>query len=147
MEREPIVVTGDQWQRRRLKLPGGDVRLGDGRVLRPRVGYDIKKFGRALGMNKATINGFLENRGWYHADSDLGVAATIDDTPRWGPLLHVSMSHSDHDPSWETIKLVKAAFFPLDMDAMMMLPREADYVNIHRHTFHLIQCPQEWGIQ
>jgi len=139
---EPVVITGDQWQRRRLKLPRGDVKLGDGRVLRPRIGYDLKK----LGLNQATRDGFLENRGWYHEPSDFAVAASIDDT-RFGPLLHVSMSHGDHDPSWEEIKLVKAAFFPRDCDAMMMLPREADWVNIHSHTFHLIQCPQEWGIR
>jgi len=30
---------------------------------------------------------------------------------------------------------------------MMMLPREADYVNLHPHTFHLVQTPERWGLQ
>ena len=28
-------------------------------------------------------------------------------------------------------------FSPPDIDVMMMLPRESDYVNLHPHTFHL----------
>lgn len=142
MRRQLVGIDADTYQRRRLRLPKGDLRLADGRVLRPRIGYDLRK----IAGNKATRDGFLENRGWYHEPSDFAVAASIDDT-RWGLLLHVSMSHHDHDPSWEEIKLVKDAFFPGDCDAMMMLPRKADYVNIHSHTFHLIQCPQEWGIR
>lgn len=140
--REPLIITGDQWQRRRLKLPKGDLRLGDGRVLRPRIGYDLKK----IAFNKATRDGFLENRGWFHEPTGFAVAASIDDT-RFGPLLHVSMSYQDHDPTWEEIKLVKDAFFPRDCDAAMMLPRQADWVNIHNHTFHLFQIPFEWGLK
>lgn len=62
-----------------------------------------------------------------------------------GPLLHASISHSDHDPSWETIKALKQAVFG-DIDVMMVLPRQADWVNVHEHAFHLWQIPEKWGI-
>jgi hypothetical protein len=38
--------------------------------------------------------------------------------------------------TWEEIKTIRAAFYPLDRDAMMVLPREEDYVNVHANTFH-----------
>lgn len=137
-----IGITADAYQRRRLKLPKGDVKLGDGRTLRRRIGYDLRK----IAGNTATRLGFLDNAGWLHAPTGFAVAASIDDT-RFGPLLHVSMSYQDHAPTWEEIKLVKDAYYPRDMDAMMMLPREADYVNMHSYCFHLIQVPFEWGIR
>lgn len=145
MIQEPALtaITADQYQRRRLKLPKGDIKLGDGRVLRRIIGYDLSK----VKTNETTRNGFLASAGWRHAPSDFVVSAGIEDTGRWGPLLHVSMSYSDHDPSWEEIKAVRYAFFPRDMDVAMMLPRDGDYVNIHPHCFHLWQCPQEWGLQ
>lgn len=141
----PIVVTADDYQRRRLKLPKGDLRLGDGRVLRPIIGYDVRKMAASI-MNDATRAGILESAGWQHAPSRLLVTATIDNTPRWGPLVHVAMSHPDADPPWVEIKLIRDAFFPADLDAAMILPRQEDYVNVHSHCFHLWQLPQEWGL-
>lgn len=142
MKSEPIVMTGDQWQRRRLKLPKGDLRLAHGRVLRPILGYDI----RAMATNQITRDSILASAGWRDLATRFIVSAGIEDTERWGPLLHVSMSYPDRDPSWDEIKAVRAAFFPGDMDAGMMLPREADYINVHSHCFHLWQLPQQWGL-
>lgn len=142
METKIIGITSDQWQRRRLKLPKGDIKLADGRVLRRIIGYDLSK----IPSNKITVNSFLESAGWRHVPTDLIVSAGVEDSARWGPLLHASMSHSDHDPSWATIKLVRECLFPMDMDVGMILPRRADYVNIHQHCFHLWQLPQEWGM-
>jgi hypothetical protein len=77
----------------------------------------------------------------------LGVIVTIDNTPRFGSLLHVSISHHRRDPLWSEIKALREVFFPPDIDVMMMLPRESDYVNLHPHTFHLIQTPERWDLR
>lgn len=143
MSHQLIAITADEYQRRRLKLPKGDVRLADGRVLRRIIGYDLSK----VKTNETTRNSFLASAGWRHVPTGFVVSAGIEESGRWGPLLHVSMSYADHDPAWDEIKLVKDAFFPRDMDAAMILPRIADFVNVHQHCFHLWQLPQEWGLR
>lgn len=138
-----IGITADEYQRRRLKLPKGDLRLADGRQLRRIIGYDLSK----VKTNATTQNGFLESAAWRHLPSGFIVSAGVEDTGRWGPLLHTSMSYADHDPAWEEIKMVRDVFFPGDVDVQMVLPRKADYVNVHPHCFHLWQMPQEWGLR
>lgn len=133
----------DSAQRERLRLPKGDLRLGDGRVLRRILGYDLSK----LATNELTRNGFLDSAGWRHAPTDFMVSAGVEETERWGPLLHASMSYGDHLPSWEEIKLVREAIFPLEVDTAMILPRQSDYVNVHNFCLHLWQIPTMWGIQ
>lgn len=64
-----------------------------------------------------------------------------------GQLLHVSISHQGHLPSWREIREARALFFPDDIDVMMVLPKAADYVNLHQFTFHLWQTPFKWGIR
>lgn len=81
----------------------------------------------------------------YLGPKGLKVICTIDLTDRFGPLMHVSCSYADHDPSWEVIKALREVFFDPDEDVMMVLPRRADYVNVHPHTFHLVRTPTEWG--
>jgi hypothetical protein len=83
----------------------------------------------------------------YDGPNGLGVVATIDNTPRFGPLLHVSISHHRRDPFWTEIKALREVFFPDDVDAMMMLPQPQDYVNLHPHAFHVIQTPERWGLR
>jgi hypothetical protein len=83
----------------------------------------------------------------YDGPNGLALLATIDNTPRFGPLLHVSLSYRKRDPFWSEIKAAREAFFPPDIDVMMMLPRERDYVNLHPHTFHLIQTPERWDLR
>lgn len=83
----------------------------------------------------------------YEGPKGLAVLATIDDSRSWGPLLHVSLSYSNRDPSWAEIKAAREVFFPADLDVMMVLPREQDYVNLHGHTFHLWQTPESWGMR
>jgi len=82
----------------------------------------------------------------YQGPHRLSVIATMDPTPRWGVLLHVSLALPTRDPSWDLVKLVKAAFYG-DVDVMMILPQAADYVNIARHAFHLWQTPESWGLR
>jgi hypothetical protein len=80
---------------------------------------------------------------WLGLD-DLSVIGSKDPT-RHGELLHVSIARQDRYPSWDEILAVKEAFFG-DVDAMMVLPKKSDYVNIHNHCFHLWQTPAEWGV-
>jgi hypothetical protein len=129
-----------------LSLPRGEIILPhpDGRILRPILGYDIR---RAPGLDHLTRHHILDCGGWQHIFSGLRVAATVDNTPDWGPLLHVSLSYHDHDPPWDDIKAVRAAFYPATVDVMMMLPRAEDYVNLHPHCFHLWQTPQPWRLR
>lgn len=116
---------------RRAEIPTGEVRLGDGRLLRSREAFGR---GSQQGASWKTSNG-------------LAVIATMDDIPVHGRLLHVSLSYRGHLPSWEDVRLVKDAFFGDDLDAMMVLPKAADYVNEHPYTFHLTQTPVSWGIR
>lgn len=143
LEQEFKGITIDQWQRRRLKLPKGDLKLGDGRVARRILGYDLSK----VASNEITRTSFLESAGWRHKPSGFIVSAGVEDTGQWGPLLHASFSYGDHMPSWEDVKLVREALFPLDMDTAMILPREKDYVNVHPYCLHIWQIPEHWGLQ
>lgn len=133
----------DKDQRVRLQLPRGDIRLKDGRTLRFLMGPSVL---RDFAPNQATGDAILEARTWRNAATGLRVTASIDNTERWGPLLHVSMSYPNRDPQWQEIKLLREVFFPLDIDVAMILPRSEYYVNAHQHCFHLWQAPQMWGI-
>ena len=132
-----------QRQPTRGRLPGGDLRLPDGRVLRPILGHDTRKLPQ---IDAATRAGILASKGWRHDASAFTVTATLDNTDPWGPLVHVAMSYPDHDPTWDEIKAVRALFFPDHIDAMMVLPAAHLYVNVSPHCFHLAQTPQPWGI-
>jgi hypothetical protein len=83
----------------------------------------------------------------YSGPNGLRLVCTIDNTRQFGPLLHCSISHRRRDPFWDEIRTMREVFFPEDMDAMMVLPRKADYVNLHEHTFHVVQTPTAWGMR
>lgn len=145
--REPEIlgVSRDQVQRRRLHLPKGDLKIADGRKLREIIGYREILSNHVIGL-EPTKRDTVELRGWNHPPTEFLVSASVLRTPNWGHLLHISMSYPDHDPSWDEIKMLREVFFPPDVDAAMFLPRASNYVNVHRHCFHLWQTPQEWGI-
>jgi hypothetical protein len=115
-------------------LRHGDKALDDGRILR-----DFGPISMRSGRSTA------EGRIW-ETDDGQRVIATVDQTPL-GDLLHVSTSFPDRDPSWQEILDVRYAFYGDDIDVMMVLPRRMDYVNVHKHTFHLQQTPSVWGMQ
>ena len=69
-----------------------------------------------------------------------------DNTPKWGWLKHISISCPDRHPSWEEILGAKEHFFG-DIDCMMIMPKQEDYVNVHQHTFHIWQTPEGWGLK
>lgn len=126
------VPTDTDYRRRLTELPMGDVTMPNGGVLR--------RFDRWTPTEHC-------QGARYKGPGGLVVIATLDSTERHGNLLHISMSYADRDPTWTTIKQVRAAFFPPDVDVMMVMPREADYVNVQEHCFHLWQTPSAWGMR
>lgn len=128
-------------------MPSGDIRLEPGWVLRPIIGYSVMEVPAVKAiMNEATRQAVKQSKGWRHEAGGFTVTATLDETPHFGTLLHVAMSYPDKDPSWREIKLVRAAFFPKNIDVIMVLPKEGDYVNVHSHCFHLFQAPASWDL-
>lgn len=51
--------------------------------------------------------------------------------------LHVSVSNEKRYPTWEEIRYVKDLFIGKDRDAVMILPEEKYYLNLHKNCFHL----------
>lgn len=129
-----------------LRVPHGDVVLADGRRLRLWGPGDPRR--RAVARRAAAI---LDLDGW-DGPKRLIVICSLDDHHRIGRLLHVSMSYPDRDPPWADIKAVRYAFYPRDVDVMMMLPRDELYVSgvpdprvgMDSHVFHLQQTPERW---
>lgn len=139
----------DETQQKQLIMPRGSLKMADGRVLQPILGFDLRRIPGALGkavMNKTTRDSVVESKGWRHEPTNFVVTAGLEGTERFGVLMHVSMSYPAHDPTWEEIKAVRALFFPSQIDAMMLLPKAGDYVNVHPHCFHLWQTPQAWDM-
>jgi hypothetical protein len=137
-----------------LALPLGDVHLADGRTL----------YRMGLQRMAPTAEGPPDTLacGWWRdtASKDgrrgrgLLVIASLDcPTPhvaRGTYLLHVSLSYGPDAatrlPSWKDVGLVKGAFFG-DADAMMVLPRAEDYVDLHHGCLQLWATPVTWGIR
>lgn len=127
-----------------LALPEGDLRLGNGLVLRCAL--------RPYGIGPRTKDGAVWDE---HPNRDgerrkgLRVIATLDLPDGHGEqwLLHTSVSLPGSYPSWRQIKLVKEALYGPAVDACMLLPMEADYVNVMPFCFQLWQVPRVWGIR
>jgi hypothetical protein len=58
---------------------------------------------------------------------------TLEDNMQW---LHVSFSRSSYLPSWDDTKFIKECFIG-DNEAIMIFPKQEDYVNIHKFCLHL----------
>lgn len=143
----------DEIQQRQLIMPRGSLKLADGRVLQPIIGYDMRKPPPSVPkhiyqavFNKITVESIIDSKGWMYQPTRLIVSASLDRSERWGVLMHVSMSYPDHDPTWDEIKMVRALFFPKEVDAIMVLPKSGDYVNVHHYCYHLWQAPQAWDM-
>lgn len=59
------------------------------------------------------------------------------DEKRW---LHVSVCHQRRLPDWEDLREAKDLFIGRDRVAVQVLPRAAEYVNIHNNVLHLWSC-------
>jgi hypothetical protein len=135
-----------------LPVPHTDLRLADGRRLRRWDEHDPR---RPLFLPAS----YLDFDGWS-GPKRMIVIATIDDSQH-GALLHVSVSYQDRDPTWADLKMVKAVLFGDEADAMLPMPREADFTHglasipwagvrgapggADSHVFQIIQMPVRWG--
>jgi hypothetical protein len=54
--------------------------------------------------------------------------------------LHLSLSRQSRLPSWDDLRYVKDAFLGADRVAYQVLPRAAEYVNLHPFVLHLWSC-------
>jgi hypothetical protein len=62
---------------------------------------------------------------------------------------HLSISHTAHNrrrppryPTWDEMADARYALLPADIDVVMHLPPEAEYVAVHDTTFHLHEHPE-----
>jgi hypothetical protein len=109
------------------------VTLSNGRVL-------IRTGEVSWRVNGVKLTGMM----WTGIQS-LCVITSLDDCrDGLGPLLHVAVAYHDHLPDWETMHAVRDAFYPDDVDVMMMLPRRQNYVNDHEFSLHMFQTPAAW---
>lgn len=96
------------------------------------------------------IHDFLIREGseWVKAfDTVSGhsVLFSKDKTPK-GVLLHISISHFERYPTWDELLEIKEQLLG-DIDAMMVMPKKIDYVNMSKNCFHIWETPTEWNIQ
>jgi hypothetical protein len=126
-------------ERRGLPDPDAPIVLKDGRRL-----VCIRR----MPDRSDAVPGEMAGGSAWEGPKGLHVIATIDATDAWGPLLHVSLSYGKPSrmPSWADIRMVKDAFYG-DVDACMIMPVEADYVNARENCFNLWQLPRVWGIR
>jgi len=52
---------------------------------------------------------------------------------------HLSISCRDRDPTWAEIATARYRILPDNIIVVMVLPPIDLYVNVHEHTFHLIE--------
>ena len=77
-----------------------------------------------------------EGASYARDDGAVSVIATRE--PHEGTTwLHISLARRDRYPTWEEIRFIKDLFVGRDKDAVMILPHEVDYINIHKNCFHL----------
>lgn len=118
------------------------IRLADGRALRYSSAH----------VEPDGVGGVIRAQHWL-GPQGLQMVASLDDTPAWGPLLHISVSYAGQKrrPTWEELAAIKDAMFG-DVDACMILPKSEDFVHgvpgcPNTEVYHLWQIPQRWGIR
>ena len=87
-----------------------------------------------------TCMGQSEDGAAYRGVGGLRVIASVcreRDGKRW---IHVSVSRERRLPDWDDLRLVKDVFIGKDRLALQILPREADYYNVHPFCLHLWSC-------
>ena len=101
------------------------------------------EFLRELELRDATFKPTLA-----HAYVGMGYTLLISiDNTIHGRLLHFSLSSPQELPPWDLITGIKRRLFPPDVAAVMHLPEEASYVNVHEYCLHVWQLPVKWDTQ
>jgi hypothetical protein len=110
--------------RRDIQLPGGKLLIRRDDL----AGYQV-------------VPGFASVE-YSTIDSDVRVIAGMEPFLRDGiARLHVSFSHPNRLPDWDTIKQIKQAFFGDNVEAVVVLPKKKHYINRHPYTHHLWESP------
>jgi hypothetical protein len=93
------------------------------------------KLRRFVPADWTEVEGML-SRMWTHTNGlRVGLSCDVlDNRSRW---LHLSVSRSNRLPSWEDMKFVKDAFIGRDHEAIQVLPKDEDFVNLHPFCLHL----------
>jgi hypothetical protein len=108
-------------------LPEGEIRLADGRRLKPE--------GRPPNMLVGVVAG-----SWKCSDG-LAIIVSISVTAE-GPLMHVSMVYPRRPPSWHDVRAVRDRLFPRHAYVVVEV---ADQRDTHiPHCIHLQQLPRAW---
>jgi hypothetical protein len=75
---------------------------------------------------------------WYAAPGGMDVIESVGDPHEDGSeWLHISASYPDRVPSWEDLRFLKSALVGPDADAIIVFPKQREYVNIHPNVLHL----------
>ena len=69
---------------------------------------------------------------WVSPESQLSLITSRDQDK-----LHMSIAHPTRYPTWDEILTVREWFFPDEVEAVMVLARKSQYVNLHPHCFHI----------
>lgn len=69
--------------------------------------------------------------------SGLRATVTLDTMEDGATYTHVSCSYPHKLPSWDDLKQVKDAFIGPHREAIQVLPKDEDYVNVHPYCLHL----------
>ena len=60
--------------------------------------------------------------------------------------LHVSVSHRYQMPTWEQLVEVKETFIGSERQALQVLPKMSEWVNVHPYCLHLWACVEGDGL-
>ena len=70
----------------------------------------------------------------------LSIMVSWSDPEGW----HMSIAHPERYPTWDEVAYARYALVPDDAEMTMMLPSQANYVNLHNFCFQLHQMPRDW---
>lgn len=72
---------------------------------------------------------------------DLLVFTSTDDDG----CFHLSISNPYRYPTWDEMVDAKKRFFSPDKEAVIVLPRDSDYISLHPNCFHIFEsaCQEE----
>ena len=78
----------------------------------------------------------IPNAQCYASKKGLRVIITVEvhEGQKWW---HVSVSRENRLPTWQDIRKVKDLFVGADEKAIMVLPSDDEYVNVHPYCMHL----------
>lgn len=100
------------------------------------AGQRTLKLRRPVPSDWVSVDNNIGAHAWQHPNG-LRVVISLDELDRDELWLHLSVSRSDRLPSWEDLKFVKDALIGRNHEAIQVLPKDSEYVNIHRFCLHL----------